>query len=94
MIKIVLSSCFFVPYSATEQLPPFSREIQPEELWLYKFQPVKRDHVPTRLMFVSAYDSLFCYKGIESDIRMHHARLWDDFFDVICDLFPLSDLFK
>lgn len=41
----------------TEELPPFSREIQPEELWLYKFHPVKKDRVPTRFMFVSAYNS-------------------------------------
>lgn len=48
----LLCSC-----SVTEGIPPFSREIQPEELWLYKFHPVKKDRVPTRLMFVSAYRS-------------------------------------
>ncbi|KAA0703865.1 Phospholipid phosphatase 5 [Triplophysa tibetana] len=50
IIRLLLLAVFVV----TEQLPPFSREIQPEELWLYKFQPVKRDHVPTRLMFAIA----------------------------------------
>ncbi|XP_057177875.1 phospholipid phosphatase 5 isoform X2 [Triplophysa rosa] len=49
-IRLLLLAVFIV----TEHLPPFSREIQPEELWLYKFHPVKRDHVPTRLMFTIA----------------------------------------
>ncbi len=51
-LRLLLCSC-----SVTEELAPFSREIQPEELWLYKFHPVKQDRVPTRFMFVSAYNS-------------------------------------
>ena len=43
----------FIPFSLTEKLPPFIREIQPEEMWLYKYHRVVRDHVPTTLMFVS-----------------------------------------
>lgn len=38
----------------TEQLPPFYREIQTEEMWFYKFHRVEVDHVPTTLMFVSS----------------------------------------
>uniref|UniRef100_A0A8C2HYC8 Phospholipid phosphatase 5 n=1 Tax=Cyprinus carpio TaxID=7962 RepID=A0A8C2HYC8_CYPCA len=47
IMRLLLLGVFLV----TEVLPPFSREIQPEELWLYKFHPVKKDHVPTRFMF-------------------------------------------
>ncbi|XP_029367327.1 phospholipid phosphatase 5 [Echeneis naucrates] len=49
-IRMVLLVVFLV----TEQLPPFIREIQAEEMWLYKFQTVKNDHVPTYLMFTVA----------------------------------------
>lgn len=45
--------CSYVVFRVTEQLPPFYREIQPEEMWLYKFRRVEKDHVPTSLMFVS-----------------------------------------
>uniref|UniRef100_A0A672SET1 Phospholipid phosphatase 5-like n=1 Tax=Sinocyclocheilus grahami TaxID=75366 RepID=A0A672SET1_SINGR len=47
IMRLLLLGVFLV----TEELPPFSREIQPEELWLYKFHPVKKDRVPTRFMF-------------------------------------------
>ncbi|KAJ4941938.1 hypothetical protein JOQ06_011809 [Pogonophryne albipinna] len=46
-VRILLLLVFLV----TEQLSPFYREIQPEEMWLYKFHRVERDHVPTSLMF-------------------------------------------
>ncbi|KAM3867952.1 phospholipid phosphatase 5 [Diretmus argenteus] len=46
-IRMVLLVVFLI----TEQLPPFYREIQAEEMWLYKFHRVESDHVPTNLMF-------------------------------------------
>ncbi|XP_059394712.1 phospholipid phosphatase 5-like isoform X3 [Carassius carassius] len=47
IMRLLLLAVFLV----TEVLTPFSREIQPEELWLYKFNPVKKDYVPIRFMF-------------------------------------------
>ncbi|XP_006625380.2 phospholipid phosphatase 5 [Lepisosteus oculatus] len=49
-IRLLLLIVFLI----TEQLPPFNREIQPEELWLYKYHHVEMDHVPTFLMFTIA----------------------------------------
>ncbi|KAJ8285950.1 hypothetical protein GJAV_G00032830 [Gymnothorax javanicus] len=46
-IRLLLLFVFIV----TEELPPFNREIQPEELWLYKYHHVQNDHVPTSMMF-------------------------------------------
>lgn len=49
--EISIRMALLVVFLVTEQLPPFYREIQPEEMWLYKFHRVERDHVPTFLMF-------------------------------------------
>ncbi|XP_049618729.1 phospholipid phosphatase 5 [Syngnathus scovelli] len=49
--EICIRLALLVVFLVTEQLPPFYREIQPEEIWLYKFHRVERDHVPTLLMF-------------------------------------------
>ncbi|XP_051541704.1 phospholipid phosphatase 5-like isoform X2 [Myxocyprinus asiaticus] len=50
IVRLLLLGLFLI----TEELPPFRREIQPEELWLYRFHPVKKDHVSTHLMFTIA----------------------------------------
>lgn len=47
LVRIGLLLIFIV----TEQLPPFTRQIQAEEMWLYKYRHVEADHVPTSLMF-------------------------------------------
>lgn len=49
--EISVRIALLVVFLVTEQLPPFYREIQSEEMWLYKFHRVKADHVPTLLMF-------------------------------------------
>ncbi|XP_024908663.1 phospholipid phosphatase 5-like [Cynoglossus semilaevis] len=53
--EISVRMLLLVVFLVTEQLPPFNREIQAEEMWLYKFHRVERDHVPTSLMFSVAF---------------------------------------
>ncbi|XP_054895952.1 phospholipid phosphatase 5 [Poeciliopsis prolifica] len=49
--EISIRCALLFVFLVTEQLPPFYREIQAEEMWLYKFHRVESDHVPTPLMF-------------------------------------------
>ncbi|XP_026129212.1 phospholipid phosphatase 5-like isoform X3 [Carassius auratus] len=49
--EVIMRLLLLAVFVMTEMLPPFSREIQPEELWLYKFNPVKKEYVPIRFMF-------------------------------------------
>lgn len=62
----------------TEQLPPFYREIQSEEMWFYKFHRVEVDHVPTALMFVSAFSNTYPH-SLPSTYQH-----WDTFMKLFC----------
>ncbi|KTF98036.1 hypothetical protein cypCar_00007667 [Cyprinus carpio] len=76
IMRLLLLGVFLV----TEVLPPFSREIQPEELWLYKFHPVKKDHVPTRFMFVTVTLTLVLNGIFTNAIKLVVGRPRPDFF--------------
>ncbi|XP_063065944.1 phospholipid phosphatase 5 isoform X2 [Engraulis encrasicolus] len=61
LVRLLLLAIFIV----TEALPPFTRQIQPEELWLYKFHHVEKDHVPTSLMFsIALFTPLVAIFGV------------------------------
>ncbi|KAG9354714.1 hypothetical protein JZ751_001427 [Albula glossodonta] len=72
-IRLLLLIVFLI----TEELPPFNRDIQPEELWLYKYHHVQNDHVPTSLMFsIACFTPLvvillfaFLKKAEKGDVR-------------------------
>lgn len=72
-VRLLLLTVFVV----SETLTPFSRQIQPEELWLYKYQHVKSDRVPTSLMFsialfvplITIFAFFFLNKSEKGDVR-------------------------
>ncbi|KAK7934445.1 hypothetical protein WMY93_005341 [Mugilogobius chulae] len=51
LLEVLVRIGLLLIFLVTEQLSPFSRQIQAEEMWLYKFHHVEADHVPTSLMF-------------------------------------------
>uniref|UniRef100_A0A8C4ZI90 Phospholipid phosphatase 5 n=1 Tax=Gadus morhua TaxID=8049 RepID=A0A8C4ZI90_GADMO len=64
--EVSIRTLLLFVFLLTEKLPPFIREIQPEEMWLYKYHRVGRDHVPTTL------HSVACFTPMIVILLLHH----------------------
>lgn len=76
LLEVIVRIGLLLIFLVTEQLPPFYRQIQMEEMWLYKFRRVKSDHVPTSLMFsIACFTPLLVILAFTLMKRTQHGDL-------------------